>query len=77
MHQEAHRGWITVDGFHILPEQAAAQFEFFTGRRAPRLRMAAEILKRHRSDPDPRTRELVELRLRDTFAELGLDGSGE
>ena len=73
MHREAYRGWITVDGFHILPEQAAAQFELLTGRKAPRLRMTAEILKRHVSDPDPATRELVRNRLRDVLAKLGLD----
>lgn len=74
MHQQVHRGWITVDGFHILPEQSAAQYELFTSRKGPRLRMAAAILQRWQGkDLDPATRKLIESRLANVLSELGVD----
>lgn len=45
--EETGQAWVIVDGLEVLPEQAIAQFELMTGRKAPKRRMRLEVTQNY------------------------------
>lgn len=62
MRSLSHRGWVSLDGLDVLPEQGFAQFELFTSR-APRRLMRTIVLENYKAEEGHDDPSLIQSRL--------------
>ncbi|KAL2840162.1 type I 3-dehydroquinase-domain-containing protein [Aspergillus pseudoustus] len=60
---ETGRAWVLVDGLDNVAEQAIAQFEILTGRKAPRRLMTLEALRNYVGENGPFDERTIRVRL--------------
>jgi shikimate 5-dehydrogenase len=60
---ETGRQWELVDGLDNVAEQAIAQFEILTGRKAPRRLMTMEALRNYAGENGPFDEKTIRARI--------------